>query len=67
MSSQPNKTKKKSCSNIYMSNKIKDTYFKVPLKIISNVNNETYYKYQKQPDTLGKEFREDNDNGFNNV
>ena len=67
MSSQPVKLKKKSNSNIYMSNKIRNTYYKVPLVNYIKVKDDITYKKQKLPHTLGKEFREDNDNGFNNV
>ena len=67
MSSQPVKIKKKSCSNIYMSNKIKDTYYKIPLVNYYKHITETNYQQQKFPHILGKEFRDDNNNGFDNV
>ena len=67
MSSQPIKSKKKSNSNIYMSNKIKNTYYKVPLVNYIKVKDDLTYKKQKSPHTLGKEFRDDNENGYNTV
>jgi len=67
MSSQPVKIKKKSNSNIYMSNKIKNTYYKIPLVNYYKHITETNYQQQKFPHILGKEFRDDNNNGFDNV
>ena len=72
MSSQPIKSKIKSNTNIYMSHKLRNEYFKIPLKnpdYCSYLNPITVKNYsdQKSPNTLPKEYRNDNDEGFNNV
>lgn len=66
MSSQPIKKKKKKNITIYMSQQIKTKYYKIPLRSVKNIT-EQNYKQQKMPNVLSKEFREDKDNGFNNI
>ena len=55
-----------------MSHKLRNEYFKIPLKnpdYCSYLNPITVKNYsdQKSPNTLPKEYRNDNDEGFNNV